>query len=478
MNFRVRLAPAVSALLLLASAGCAVGPDYRVPQAASLGVPTRFSIAPPSDATPGSLAWWRTFGDPELTKLVEEGAAANLDVAVALTRLRQSREQLVQSRAAQFPSVSASAGASRSGVVSGPGVMANNLSLGVDAAWQADLFGGVSRSVEAARADAAASRFDYGAVVISVQSEIARNYLQLRLQQAQLAITSQSLANQDDNLQITAWRRQAGLASQLDVEQARTQRAHTAAALAQLASQSDQSAAQIALLLGREPGALRAELANAAPIPAGPPAIAVGLPADLLRQRPDVRAAERTLAAATARIGVAQAQLYPALALSGNLGTQAASAGGLFDVITGGAFASLTRSIFDAGRLRSQVRSQRFAAEGALAAYRKTVLTALSDVENALSALRAADHRAASYAAAADAAQNAAQLARDQYRSGLIDFTSLLTSENQLLATRNSLAQAQSDYASAQVQLFTALGGGWDETAAIPGETTSSRTTP
>lgn len=465
------------ALLALACAGCKVGPDYHPPSARALSVPDRYSIPAPNGRIGDNLMWWRRFADPELTRLVEAGSAENLDIAVALARLRQAREQLIQARTAQLPTASVSAGASRSGVLSSAGRMTNSVSLGADAAWEVDLFGGASRNAKAARAGASASRFDYGTVVVAVQSEIARDYVQLRLQQAQLGITRQSLANQDDNLQIADWRRQAGLASALDVEQARTQRAQTAALAVQLASQIDQSVALIAVLVGREPGALRAELGEVAPIPTGPQAIGVGLPVDLLRQRPDVASAERSLAAATARIGVTEAQLYPNLSLSGNIGTQAANAGGLFETISGGVFASLAKTIFDAGRLRSQVRAQRDAADGALATYKKTVLTALADVENALSALAAAEQRTTEFTAAGDAALNAAQLARDQYRSGLIDFTTLLTSENQLLSARNSLSQALADRAAAQVQLFAALGGGWDETTEIRGEAVAERNT-
>jgi outer membrane protein TolC len=216
------------------------------------------------------------------------------------------------------------------------------------------------------------------------------------------------------------------------------------------------------VLLGREPGALKAELAAPMPIPTGPASIAVGIPADVLRQRPDVCSAERSLAAATARIGVAQAQLYPALSLGGNIGTGAGSLGALFNVISGQAFANVAQTLMDGGRLRSQLRAQRAVTDGAFASYKQTVLRALEDTENAIVALRSANQRQGNYATALDAATNSAILARQQYRSGLIDYTSLLTIENQLITSRNGAVQTRYDRAIALVQLYAALGGGWD----------------
>jgi NodT family efflux transporter outer membrane factor (OMF) lipoprotein len=220
------------------------------------------------------------------------------------------------------------------------------------------------------------------------------------------------------------------------------------------------------VLTGRAPGALTGELTQAKPIPHGPAEVAVGIPADTLRQRPDIRSAERTLAAQTARIGVAEAQLYPALRLSGNIGTSAFSLGGLFDAITGGIFSSLSQTLFDGGRLRSQVRSQQAATEGALAAYRQSILTSLEDVENALLALRSARERQAQFTIALDAANNSAILARIQYRSGLTDFQQLLEAERSLLSARDGLVGSRGDEALALVQLYRSLGGGWDAEAA------------
>jgi NodT family efflux transporter outer membrane factor (OMF) lipoprotein len=258
---------------------------------------------------------------------------------------------------------------------------------------------------------------------------------------------------------------QAGLVSSIDAEQARSQRASTAATIPTLEQNYNAAVSRLGVLTGQSPGALKAEMATAKPIPAGPDSIAVGVPIDTLRQRPDVRSAERSLAAATAQIGVAKAQLYPALTISGSLSTDASKIGNLFETIAGQVFAGLTQTIFNGGRLRSAVRGREAAADGAFSAYKSTVLSGLEDVENALAALDSAKRRAEQFTIALDAANNTALLSRSQYRAGLTDFTTLNTAESSLLSARNGLAQAQADRANALVQLYLALGGGWDSAA-------------
>jgi outer membrane protein TolC len=225
---------------------------------------------------------------------------------------------------------------------------------------------------------------------------------------------------------------------------------------------------RIGVLTGQAPGALRSALEAPGPIPRGPDGVAVGIPADTLRQRPDVRGAERDLAAATAQIGVAEAQLYPALTITGNLASEGSHFTGLTDLVTGTLFAGLTQTIFDGGRLHSEVRSARAGADAAFATYKGTVLAGLEDVENGMQALSAAQAEQAQYTIARDASNNAAIFARSQYRSGLIDFITLLQSEQTLLSARDALATAQADQATALVQLYLALGGGWQPDPAAP----------
>lgn len=450
---------ALVALLSLPLAACAAGPDYRPPATAALGLPDGYSGPTPAPGEPDDLgSWWNRFDDPVLERLVERALTANLNIAQAVARLRQSRELLVQAGASRLPTVDGSAGAGR--FFTNQAADSTSLSLGADAAYEVDLFGRVSRSIEAARADADAAGFSAQTTRVSIAAETASAYIQARAAEARLTVARETLAIQDDNLQIAGWRAQAGLVSSLDEEQARTQRAQTAASIPTLESSYAIAVNRLAVLTGAPPGTIAADLGSA-PIPAGPDDIAVGIPADTLRQRPDVRAAERALAAATARIGVAASQLYPSLRLSGTIGTSAGTIGALGDVLTGGLSASIAQLIFDGGRVRSQVRGQRAAADGALAAYRQSVLTALEDVENGLVALDSAKRRQAELTIAFDAANNAAILARSQYRAGLTDFRTLLDAERSLLSARDGLTAARADQSLAVVQLYRALGGGW-----------------
>lgn len=470
-----RAIPFLAASVLLSA--CSVGPDYRPRSAAELGVPDAYSVAA-APASENLTKWWRNFDDPVLGQLVEQAAAANLDLAQAVARLRQAREALVVSQSSLLPTLSGSGGFNRTQTLRGGGTTLtlpdgtvtdtaggggrSNFSLGLDASYQLDLFGGIRRGVEAGRAQYEATGFDYATTLLSVESEVARNYVLARAYQAQLANAKANLAIQDDNLEIAGFRVQAGLVSSVDVEQARASRAQTAANLPQIEQQYNAAVSRIGVLTGQAPGALKPLLAEARPIPSGPRTVGAGIPANVLRQRPDVRAAERTLAATTAQIGVAKAQLFPALNISGSLDTTAPSAGGLFDTITGGLFAGLTQAIFNGGRLNAQVRSSRAAADGAFAAYKSSVLTALEDIENAIVALQTAQERERQFVIAHDASNASAILARSQYRTGLTDFTTLNTQEAALISARNGLVQARSDKANALIALYAALGGGWD----------------
>jgi NodT family efflux transporter outer membrane factor (OMF) lipoprotein len=455
-------------LLLLTVAlplqACVVGPNYAPPAPAALGVPGTYSTpAPPVQpgARPADLtAWWTSFNDPLLTSIVDRARSGNLDIAQAVARLRQAHESLIQSRADLLPTVTGSAGYNRA-LFDNVGAR-DNFSVGANVAYQADLFGGVKRGIEASRATYQGSGFDLATVQTSIEAEAARNYILARQAQSNLAIARNSLGIQDDNLEISGFRVQAGLVSSLDVEQSRAQRAQTAATIPSLEQNYQTAVNRIGVLTGQAPGALKAELEATKPIPRGPDAIAVGIPADALRQRPDVRAAERQLAAATAQIGVTEAQLYPALNITGNIGTAASSIGNLASIVTGGLFAGLTQLIFDAGRTRSRVRAQEAAADGALANYKQVVLTSLEDVENALTALQSAKERQVQFAIALDASNNSAILSRSQYRAGLTDITTLNTNESALLSAQNGLSNAKADQAQALVQLYLALGGGWD----------------
>ena len=461
---RRRFIAAIVATALLS--GCAAGPDYHPRTAETLGVPEHFAAGAREETNADLVSWWGQFDDPVLTRLIDRAIDANLDIAQAVARLRQARAALVQARADLLPSVDASGSGGRN--FDNKQKDTSSFSAGANASWAVDLFGGTRRSIEASKADLLAAGYDLASVRTAIIAEVATNYVDLRASQARLNIARDVLDTQQENYQIAGWRGQAGLVSSLDVEQARTQLAQTRASVPPLETAVAAARNRLAVLTGVAPGTLNDELAMIAPIPVGPPEIAAGIPADTLRQRPDVRSSERALAAATARIGVAQAQLLPALNISGNVGTSALSVGGLGDVITGGLFATLSQFIFDGGRRLAAVRSQRAAAEGALAAYRQSVLNALEDVENGLVSLRSSGTRQAALGDAFESANTAAILARSQYRAGLTDFQTLLDSERTLLSARDSLASAKADQATALIQLYLALGGGWDPQAPLP----------
>ena len=291
MNSRLLGAMSASATLCAFLAGCTVGPNYRAPGITALGVPVTFA-APATPGEPADLAaWWGGFNDPLLTQLIAQATVSNLDIAESAARLVQVREQLVQARGAQLPAVTGSGGATKnftrgnsSSVVIGSGnpstggsvvttggsSSSTQLSLGLDASWQTDLFGGLRRSIEAAQANEAGSRFDLEGVRTSVAGEVATNYVQARLAQARLAIARDTLKTQDDNLQIARWRVEAGLVSSLDVEQARVQRAQTASSISSLQTNLVNSTNRIGVLTGQAPGALRQTMAATGPIPHGP----------------------------------------------------------------------------------------------------------------------------------------------------------------------------------------------------------------
>jgi NodT family efflux transporter outer membrane factor (OMF) lipoprotein len=461
----------------LALSACAAGPDYRAPGPVGLGVPAAYSQGSGGAVDEASLAtWWAQLNDPALSGLIDRAIANNLDIVQAQARLRQARESLRQANGAFLPQVSGSATGGRnyssqdaggrldsSGnpIGGGSSNWSSSYSVRANASWQLDLFGELSRSAEAARADLAASGYDLANVRMTIISELVTNYVQARLAQEQLRVARETQAIQKDNFDIANWRLQAGLVSSLDAEQARAQLAQTNATIPQQEASLRGSLNRIAVLTGQAPGEATRALETPAPIPTASTQIAIGIPADTLRQRPDVRSAERALAAATARIGVAQAQLYPSLGISGNIGTTSNSFKDLFSLITGGVFANVAQTIFDGGRLASQVRSQKAATDAAFAAYKQSVLTALEDVENAMASLSSARIRKGEFATATQASNNAAIMARSQYQAGLIDFQTLSQTENSLLTARNSLAGAEADETLAIAQLYNALGGGW-----------------
>lgn len=468
-------------LLLMAFSllGCAaVGPDYHPPEADAPSGWSRLdalALRMMQPAAPGDLSqWWRSLNDPLLAALVAEALQANPDLRSARARVRESRARRSVAASERFPTVDAAGNASRteSSQETGSGDSRELYSAGFDASWELDVFGGVRRGVEAAEADLEASRADLQATQVSLAAEVASNYVEVRAQQALLGIARSNLATQSETLQLTEWRDQAGLVSSQDVAQARSNREQTRAQIPVLETNLAAAEHGLEILLARAPGTLHERLAGAGDLPALPAHIAVGIPADTLRQRPDVRAAERTLAAETARVGVAEAARYPSFSLSGSIGLEALTLGGLgnSEAVTNSLFAGITAPVFNAGRLRSQVEIQDAVREQALFAYQQAVLAALQDVENALVDLSRNRDRNEALANAVGAARSAAELARLRYSTGLIDFQSVLDSERNVLLLEESLARNRADGVLALISLYKALGGGWS-TAGSPAAT-------
>jgi NodT family efflux transporter outer membrane factor (OMF) lipoprotein len=431
-----------------------------------------FSLAtPPPVPQPASslVLWWQRFGDEQLTALITRSLLANTDVRSAQAALQQARALRDVKSASLGPSLSAAASAQHS--QTGGNTAVNNFQAGFDASWEPDVFGGNRSALNAAEADARAAAASLASVQVSLAAEVAVTYMDLRGLQARLAIARTSLATQTETLQITRWRVQAGLASSLDEEQAIAASEQTRALIPTLQTSAAQDLSSLAVLAGLAPGALQDTLGPAAAVPQAAGDLALAFPADTLRQRPDLRAAEQRVSAALARVSQADAARYPGFQISGSLGLNALTLGSLGSSasVARALLASVSVPLFDGGALRAQVRAQEAALEQARVAYQAAVLTALKDVEDALVSLQGNRERLASLQTAADAAFNADLLARQRYTSGLIDFISVLETQRTLLATQDSVESTRASLSADHVRLYKALGGGWTPAA----ETTS-----
>lgn len=464
ISWRLIGGPHRPALLVGAALSLSACATLRVePPAPDVDVPADWALSEVVPVETDLSRYWTLLGDPLLTGFVTQAIAENRDLAVGLARLDQARAGLRIARAGYLPTVSGSAGVRRD-----VGDFIDDdlqFTIGADAAWEVDLFGQISNSIAASRADLAAAGYSLADVQRLIVGQVATQTVNARALAEQLAIARSTLAFQDDNLQLARWRNQAGLVSSLDVEQARTQRAQTAATIPLLESNLAATANAISTLIGEPPGPVYESLAStgsASDAVPHPPLLAqYEAPAEVLRRRPDVRAAEAILAASSVRIGVARADLLPAVRLTGTIGAGSTGLDDLFDIVTGNLFAGLTQLIFDGGRTAARVDSAEAEARASLASYEQTILIALEDVETAAVDQRTADERVAINEEALDAARNSAFLARSQYEAGLTDFQTLLVVENQLLSARNQLVAAQADRATAFIRLTQALGGGW-----------------
>lgn len=461
---------AIAALTTLMLTGCAAKVNYTPPASPQMKQAERWNTPLAGGATAKSSddqalsRWWASLGDPVLESLEERAVKGNLDLRRAEAALRQARAQRNAVRTERTPTVTASGGAvgSRTSTRSG-GQLGQSYSAGLDASWEPDFFGRIRNTIEASEADLGAAREDLRDVLVSLTAEVALNYVDVRSYQAQLAITRANLAAQQETYELTRAKFQSGLATQLDAEQARLTVESTRAGIPTLETNLQAALNNIAVLLGERPGALDAELAPVKPVPVIPAEIAVGVPADLLRRRPDIRGAERQVAAQTARLGAAKADLKPAFALTGALTLGASNVLNLFTPasLAGNLAGSVQYTVFNRKKLREQVNVQDAALEQNVAAYESAVLVALQDVEDALVAFSKEQERRKSLAEAAASAERAAAMSRTLYTAGLKDFLTVLDAQRSLLSLQNQLAQSDATITANLIRLYKALGGGW-----------------
>ena len=485
-----------AAALLLALGACTVGPNFEPPEWLS---PTSWFAKkaepiPPAPsmavAEPIDPNWWNLFNDPMLTALERRVAGENLDVQVATVRIAESRAQLGVAGAAQFPTLNANGsythqkasdvgvfsnspnalganGASGSNVGGIRGAQLNAFDVyqvGFDASWEVDLWGKVRRSVESATASVVVSAEARRATLLSSLAELARDYIQLRGTQSLLRIARDNVKIAQQNLQLTQQRAAGGVTTDLDVANAAAQLRTTAAEIPRLEQQESEFINAISLLLGQPPNALQAELIRAKPVPPVPPRVPVGLPSELARRRPDIRQAEAQLHAATADIGVAVANFYPSVKLSGSLGLQALQPWKMFNIDARdyAVGPGITIPIFEGGQLRATLALRKAQQQEAAINYQKTVLSAWHEVDNALTAYQTEQARRDQLIQAVAQNQRALGLAQSRYQEGVADFLQVLTAQQNLLSTQQQLALATTNVSANLVALYKALGGGWE----------------
>lgn len=468
---------ASGALILLLTDGCMVGPDYHAPtQAIKMNQwgSAQNSAAAGVAAVPIPDQWWTTFNNPELTRLIERALASSPDITIAEQRVREARAGLRSVAGGRYPQVGAGAGTMeyrRTGPLNT--IYRESYSTfqtGFDASWEIDLWSGTRRAVESAGAALEATKEESHGVRVSLAAEVARTYVELRAGQRRLAIAHTNLALQQRTLELTRERLRAGVANDLDEARASGLVANTRALVPQLEDSNARLVRLLGILLGEEPDTLAGELAETQPLPTPPANVAVGLPAELLRHRPDIRAAERRLAASTARIGAAQAQLYPKLGLTGTLGFVSTRSEDLFDY-SNRYFSSgpgLHWNLFDGGRVRAQVEAESARTDRALAEYHKSVLAALAEVENSLGSFHAEQRRHSALNEAADSARRAVTTATELYRQGITDFLSVIDAERSLASAEDNLAQSDRTVCTNLIALYKSLGGGWQTAPVVP----------
>lgn len=458
--------------ILALLAGCTtLGPDYSAPELTFEAEWLESGGEGVLPGTPKDLGrWWEALGDPALDGLVELALGGSLELESAFLRARQFaaiRGQVVGQR---YPDVDGTGSWTRSrlGANSVP-VLSDAetfdlASVGLESAWEVDLWGRITRLIEAADADLGSVVEELRDVRALLVASVASSYVELRSSQERLAVARNNIEIQRRSLELTTLRNEAGAAPALDVAQAELNLANTEATLPSLESDARQARLSLAVLVGRDPSAIAVDEYGVGGLPEIPSAIAVGVPAELLRQRPDLRAAERSLASEVARVGVEIADLYPRFQLGGSIGLESTSSGSLFDSDSGifGFGPSFQWNLFDGGRERGEVAAQRIVAEAAYVDYRQAVLTAIEEVEGALVALDRERVRLRALERAADAARRGATLSRELYLKGKSDFQNVLDAERSLFDAEDAVIASRASLALSFISLQRALGGGWE----------------
>lgn len=465
---------------------CTVGPNYAGPPATASDATVRGSFVRAGDASPapGLARWWEAMGDPLMTRLVDDALAHSPTIDQATARIREAQAQRTQQRAAQLPSVSANATVLAAELPPiQPGSDSTSVQFynaGANASWELDLFGGGRRTIEQARANEGARIADLADAQVSLSAAVAQAYVALRDVQARIALSTATTRLQQQQLVLTRQRLAAGTASQLSVERLQTQLENTQAQAIPLAAQRDEYLNQLAVLTGRTPGALDATLAPVAPVPLPPAQVAVGDPAALIARRPDVRAAERQLAAGTAAIGVSKARELPGIRFLGLLGLGGTSPGAIFDLgnLTALAAPSLSWSLLDFGRNRAATRVSEAQRDQADATYRRTVLEALQDAETALSRFGNSRRQLGQLIQAEATATRATALNRQRVAAGTTTLIDQLDVERQQLSATSAVSQARAQLSQYYIAVNKALGLGWTEPVSADAAPAAATATP
>lgn len=467
-------------ILLALLTGCtAVGPDYQAPETE---IPAGWhGYQAGAEATADLRGrWWTLFHDPLLDSLIVRATAANHDLRRAEARIREARAERIIAGASGSVFATTGASHSRRSENASSGGSQELFQIGFDAAWEIDVFGRVRRAVEAAGADLAASEEDLRDVLVSLQAEVARNYLELRGSEKRLATTRRNIETQERTVEVVRGRYEMGLGNELDLVQAEAQLALTRATVPALEANILQAMHQLALLLGLNPASLIEELSRQMPIPLAPALIPLDLPSELLRQRPDIRAAERRLAAATADIGVATAELFPRFSLPAAVGLESGSLGNL--ISSGSRYWSVGPAIdlalFDQGRRRAGIAGAEARRDAALAEYEQTVLAAFTEVESSLVAFAKERETRRILGEAVASSERAVEMATGLFEAGLTDFLNVLQSERALYQSEDQLAQSELRQNLALVAICKALGGGWRDGIALDRATEAGLSTP